>query len=126
MSIHRIAPIPGDGIRREVVPAALAVLEAVGSRHGITFAYDEFDWSCRRYLDEGAMMPSDGLEQVRHHDAIFLGAIGAPGVPDHVSLWGLLIPIRRLPRGAGRAGGSLLGGTATTADFTKALLELLG
>jgi tartrate dehydrogenase/decarboxylase/D-malate dehydrogenase len=95
MSTHRIALIPGDGIGREVVPAALAVLEAVGSRHGITFAYDEFDWSCQRYLDEGAMMPSDGLEQIRRHDAIFLGAVGAPGVPDHVSLWGLLIPIRR-------------------------------
>src|SRR5258708_10211626 len=95
MSTYRIALIPGDGIGREVVPAALTVLEAVGSRHGITFAYDEFDWSCQRYLDEGAMMPSHGLEQIRHHDAIFLGAVGTPGVPDHVSLWGLLIPIRR-------------------------------
>ncbi|MGC4939722.1 tartrate dehydrogenase [Kribbella sp. DT2] len=92
---QRIALIPGDGIGREVVPAALAVLEAVGRRHGIAFSYDEFDWSCERYLAEGAMMPADGLDQIRGHDAIFLGAVGAPGVPDHVSLWGLLIPIRR-------------------------------
>ncbi|GAB2607902.1 tartrate dehydrogenase [Kribbella endophytica] len=95
MTTERIALIPGDGIGREVVPAALAVLEAVGRRHGLTFAYDEFDWSCERYLAEGAMMPADGLDQLRGHDAIFLGAVGAPGVPDHVSLWGLLIPIRR-------------------------------
>ncbi len=95
MTTQRIALVPGDGIGREVVPAALAVLEAVGRRHGITFAYDEFDWSCERYLAEGAMMPADGLDQIRGHDAIFLGAVGAPGVPDHVSLWGLLIPIRR-------------------------------
>jgi tartrate dehydrogenase/decarboxylase/D-malate dehydrogenase len=95
MTTHRIALIPGDGIGREVVPAALAVLDAVGRRHAITFSYDEFDWSCQRYLDQGAMMPADGLDRVRGHDAIFLGAVGAPGVPDHVSLWGLLIPIRR-------------------------------
>jgi tartrate dehydrogenase/decarboxylase/D-malate dehydrogenase len=92
---HRIAVIPGDGIGQEVCPAAREVLDAVGGRHDVTFRYDEFDWSCARYQREGAMMPADGLEQVRRHDAIFLGAVGAPGVPDHVSLWGLLIPIRR-------------------------------
>jgi tartrate dehydrogenase/decarboxylase/D-malate dehydrogenase len=95
MTNHRIALVPGDGIGREVTPAACAVLDAVGARHGISFAYDEFDWSCERYLAEGAMMPADGLDRVRHHDAIFLGAVGQPGVPDHVSLWGLLIPLRR-------------------------------
>jgi tartrate dehydrogenase/decarboxylase / D-malate dehydrogenase len=95
MSTHRIALIPGDGIGREVTPAACAVLDAVGKRHGISFTYDEFDWSCARFLAEGAMMPDDGLDQVRGHDAIFLGAVGQPDVPDHVSLWGLLIPIRR-------------------------------
>jgi len=94
-STHRIAVIPGDGIGQEVCPAAREVLDAVGARHDIAFQYDEFDWSCARYQREGAMMPADGLEQVRQHDAIFLGAVGAPGVPDHVSLWGLLIPIRR-------------------------------
>ena len=92
---QRIALIPGDGIGTEVCPAACAVLDAVGRQHAICFAYDELDWSCARYLAEGAMMPADGLARVRGHDAIFLGAVGAPGVPDHESLWGLLIPIRR-------------------------------
>ncbi|MFC4947972.1 tartrate dehydrogenase [Pseudonocardia sp. GCM10023141] len=95
MTTHRIALIPGDGIGQEVLPAACAVLDAVGKRHAIRFDYDAFDWSCARYLSEGAMMPADGLDQVRGHDAILLGAVGAPGVPDHVSLWGLLIPFRR-------------------------------
>jgi tartrate dehydrogenase/decarboxylase / D-malate dehydrogenase len=92
---HRIATIPGDGIGHEVTPAALEVLDAVGGRHGIEFAATELDWSCERYRREGAMMPADALEQLRGFDAIFLGAVGAPGVPDHISLWGLLIPIRR-------------------------------
>jgi tartrate dehydrogenase/decarboxylase/D-malate dehydrogenase len=95
MTVHRIASIPGDGIGREVTPAAYEVLNAVGRRHDIAFEYDEFDWSCERYLREGTMMPADGLDLLRPYDAIFLGAVGAPGVPDHVSLWGLLIPIRR-------------------------------
>jgi tartrate dehydrogenase/decarboxylase / D-malate dehydrogenase len=93
--IHDIAVIPGDGIGNEVVPAAQRVLEAVGARHRVGFRWQAFDWGCERYLETGAMMPEDGLEQLRGHDAIFLGAVGAPGVPDHVSLWGLLIPIRR-------------------------------
>ena len=95
MMNHRIALIPGDGIGAEVLPAACRVLDAVGGRHGIRFTYDSFDWSCARYLSEGAMMPGDGLDQLRGHDAILLGAVGYPGVADHVSLWGLLIPIRR-------------------------------
>ena len=92
---YRIALIPGDGIGTEVLPPACAVLDVVGRRHGLAFGYDVFDWSCRRYLDEGAMMPADGLDRIRDHDAILLGAVGWTGVPDHVSLWGLLIPIRR-------------------------------
>ena len=95
MTTHRIALIPGDGIGTEVCPAACAVLDAVGRRHAVSFSYDELDWSCARYLAEGAMMPADGLDRVRGHDAVFLGAVGAPGVADHESLWGLLIPIRR-------------------------------
>jgi tartrate dehydrogenase/decarboxylase / D-malate dehydrogenase len=91
----RIAMIPGDGIGAEVVPAARRVLDMVGARYGATFDYDELDWSCERYLREGAMMPEDGLDRIRGHDAIFLGAVGRPDVPDHASLWGLLIPIRR-------------------------------
>ena len=95
MTTHRIACIPGDGIGHEVTPAARAVLEAAGRRHGFDFRWEEYDWSCERYEREGAMMPADGLERLRGYDAILLGAVGAPGVPDHVSLWGLLIPIRR-------------------------------
>ena len=92
---HRIALIPGDGIGREVIAAARTVADAVCERYGIALHYQEFDWSCERYLREGAMMPDDGIEQLRSFDAILLGAVGWPGVPDHVSLWGLLIPIRR-------------------------------
>jgi tartrate dehydrogenase/decarboxylase/D-malate dehydrogenase len=91
----KIAVIPGDGIGREVVPAGIGVLEAAGRRFGLGFAWTEFDWSCELYARTGRMMPDDGLEQLRGFDAIYLGAVGYPGVPDHVSLWGLLIPIRR-------------------------------
>ncbi len=92
---HRIAVIPGDGIGREVVPEGQRVLEAAARRFGFELAWSEFDWSCERFTKTGRMMPEDGLEQLAACDAIFLGAVGAPGVPDHVSLWGLLIPIRR-------------------------------
>ncbi|CAN7181214.1 tartrate dehydrogenase [Mycolicibacterium frederiksbergense] len=95
MSAQRIAVIPGDGIGVEVVDAARAVLDAVCARHGITLEYRMFDWSCQRFEREGTMMPDDGIETLREFDAIFLGAVGWAGVPDHVSLWGLLIPIRR-------------------------------
>jgi tartrate dehydrogenase/decarboxylase / D-malate dehydrogenase len=93
--MSRIAVIPGDGIGSEVIDAARAVLDTVCARHGVTLSYTEFDWSCQRYAREGAMMPTDGIETLREFDAILLGAVGWPGVPDHVSLWGLLIPIRR-------------------------------
>ncbi len=92
---HRIAVIPGDGIGKEVVPEGLRVLEAAGRRFGFDLAMTHFDWSCEAYAKTGRMMPSDGLDQLRGFEAIFLGAVGWPGVPDHVSLWGLLIPIRR-------------------------------
>ncbi|MEV1119453.1 tartrate dehydrogenase [Actinosynnema sp. NPDC049800] len=92
---HRIAVIPGDGIGPEVIGAAREVLDAVSARHGVGLSWVEFDWSCRRYLAEGAMMPADGLDALRGFDAVLLGAVGWPDVPDHVSLWGLLIPIRR-------------------------------
>jgi len=92
---HRIAVIPGDGIGRETVPEGMRVLEAAGRRFGFRLEATEYDWSCDRYAKTGAMMPEDGLEQLQQSDSIFLGAVGWPGVPDHVSLWGLLIPIRR-------------------------------
>ncbi|MFE7330548.1 tartrate dehydrogenase [Streptomyces sp. NPDC057565] len=95
MTNHRIVLIPGDGIGAEVLPPAQQVLDAIGRRHGFGFTYTTYDWSCERYLRDGAMMPEDGLDQLRDKDAILLGAVGYPGVPDHVSLWGLLIPIRR-------------------------------
>jgi tartrate dehydrogenase/decarboxylase/D-malate dehydrogenase len=92
---YRIAVIAGDGIGREVVPEGIRVLEVAGMRFGFSFAWHNFDWSCDTYLATGRMMPADGLDQLRKFDAIFLGAVGHPRVPDHVSLWGLLIPIRR-------------------------------
>ena len=95
MKTYRIATIPGDGIGIEVVPEGIRVLEAAGRKFGIGFAWDEKPWSCAYYPKHGRMMPEDGLAGIRHHDAIFLGAVGFPGVPDHVSLWGLLVPIRR-------------------------------
>jgi tartrate dehydrogenase/decarboxylase / D-malate dehydrogenase len=95
MKTHRIAVIPGDGIGKEVVPEGMRVLEAVGRRRGISFEWEELPWSCETYTRTGRMMPEDGLERIARHDAIFLGAVGFPGVPDHISLWGLLIPIRR-------------------------------
>lgn len=92
---YRIAVIPGDGIGREVVPEAMRVLEAAGRRFHFELDWRHFDWSCQTYLETGQMMPQDGLEQLCSFDAIYLGAVGHPDVPDHVSLWRLLIPIRR-------------------------------
>ena len=92
---YRIAVIPGDGIGREVVPAAQEVLDVVAAAHDLAFTWTEYDWSCERYARTGSMMPDDGIDQLREHEQVFLGAVGFPGVPDHVSLWGLLIPIRR-------------------------------
>ncbi|MBF6396019.1 tartrate dehydrogenase [Nocardia cyriacigeorgica] len=88
---YRIATIPGDGIGVDVTAEAVAVVDAV--LPGVEWT--EFDWSCEQYLRTGAMMPADGVEQLAGFDAILLGAVGFPGVPDHISLWGLLIPLRR-------------------------------
>lgn len=92
---YKIAVIEGDGIGREVVPEGLRVLEAVGRKFDLEFAWTHFDWSCETYTQTGRMMPEGGLDELRQFDSIYLGAVGYPGVPDHVSLWGLLIPIRR-------------------------------
>src|SRR6478752_4542480 len=92
---YRIAVIAGDGIGREVVPEGIAVLEAAARRYGFSLEWREFDWSCETYAKTGRMMPEDGLDQLRPFDSVFLGAVGYPGVPDHVSQWGLLIPLRR-------------------------------
>lgn len=96
MKTYKIAVIPGDGIGREVVPVALDVLESVARKYHFSFSFTEFPWSCEYYLTHGEMMPEDGIEQLKEYDAIFLGAVGDPNlVEDHISLWGLLLKIRR-------------------------------
>ena len=92
---YSIATLPGDGIGREVVPVAVEAVNKLGARYGFRVEWRTFDWGCEKYLQDGQMMPDDALDQIATDDAIFLGAVGAPGVPDHVSLWGMLIPIRR-------------------------------
>ncbi|MDH3688771.1 MAG: tartrate dehydrogenase [Gammaproteobacteria bacterium] len=95
MPSYNIAVIPGDGIGKEVVPEGIRVLEAVGSRFNIQWNWTSFDWSCELYARTGRMMPDNGIDRLKQYDAIYLGAVGFPNVPDHISLWGLLIPIRR-------------------------------
>ncbi|MFJ8260418.1 tartrate dehydrogenase [Rummeliibacillus sp. NPDC094406] len=96
MDHYSLALIPGDGIGVDVVREGKKVLDTICNIHGgISLSYTEFDWSCEYYAKHGSMMPDDGLERLKDFDSIFLGAVGYPGVPDHVSLWGLLLPIRR-------------------------------
>jgi len=95
VTTYRLAVIPGDGIGREVIPEGLKVLHAAGRRFDFTIAPTEFPWGCGYYLEHGTMMPRDGLGTLRAFDAIYLGAVGDPRVPDHVSLWGLLLAIRK-------------------------------
>jgi tartrate dehydrogenase/decarboxylase / D-malate dehydrogenase len=96
MNELRLALIPGDGIGKETVAAGRKVLDAAAEVHGgFRLRCEEYDWSCEYFAKHGRMMPENGLDLLRQHDAIYLGAVGYPGVPDHVSLWGLLIPIRR-------------------------------
>jgi tartrate dehydrogenase/decarboxylase/D-malate dehydrogenase len=95
MKRYDIAVIPGDGIGSEVIPEGIRAVEAAGSRFGFQMKWDFFDWSCEYYRRHGRMMPADGIERLAGYDAIYLGAVGFPGVPDHISLWGLLLPIRR-------------------------------
>ncbi|MCO5108601.1 MAG: tartrate dehydrogenase [Burkholderiaceae bacterium] len=97
MSVHRIAVIPGDGIGKEVVPEGVRVLEAAARKFGIALKFDHFDFaSCDYYAKHGTMMPDDWKERIGGHDAIYYGAVGWPAtVPDHVSLWGSLLLMRR-------------------------------
>ena len=95
MKRFSIAVIPGDGIGTEVIPEGIRVLERVAQLHDLEIDWHHYDWSCETWLRTGRMMPEDGLDQLAAHDAIYLGAVGFPTVPDHESLWGLLIPIRR-------------------------------
>ena len=94
MRRYRVAVIPGDGVGKEVIPAGLEVLEALARREGVfEWTFDCFDWGSDHYRATGLMMPDDGLDQIRNHDAIYFGAVGSPDVPDHVSLWGLRLAI---------------------------------
>lgn len=91
----QIAVIPGDGIGVEVTPEALRVLDRLAEQSDGTlrFSYESFPWGCQYYLEHGVMMAEDGLDRLRNKDAIYFGAVGWPGVPDHVSLWGLRLAI---------------------------------
>ena len=94
MKTFKIAAIPGDGIGSEVISAGVEVLAALASREeGLAFTFDEFDWGGDHYLKHGRMMPEDGREQVRNHDAILFGSAGHPDIPDHITLWGLRLAI---------------------------------
>jgi tartrate dehydrogenase/decarboxylase / D-malate dehydrogenase len=97
MKTYHIAVIEGDGIGKEVVPAAIEVLDAAAKLDGgFQFEWTYFPWGCDYYLEHGVMMPEDGIDILKGYDQVFLGAVGMPElVPDHISLWGLLIKIRR-------------------------------
>jgi tartrate dehydrogenase/decarboxylase/D-malate dehydrogenase len=92
---YKISVVPGDGIGKEVIAESIKVLDVVAAQFGFQFSYKYYDYSCEYFSKHGKMMADDGLERLRDSDSIFLGAVGYPGVPDHISLWGLLIPIRR-------------------------------
>ena len=95
MNTYKIALIPGDGIGPEVVLEAVRVLNRAAELDGsFSFHFTEYPWGCQYYLEHGEMMPEDGIETLKHYDAILLGAVGYPGVPDHISLRDLLLRIR--------------------------------
>lgn len=95
-TVHKIAVIAGDGIGPEVIAEGVKVLKRAAELDGtFEFVFDEFPWGCNYYLETGKMMPDDGMDILAGYDAIFLGAVGMPGVPDHISLWDLLLKIRK-------------------------------
>lgn len=96
MKHYSAAVIAGDGIGPEVMAEGLKTIQALEQMHdGLRFETRSFDWNCEYYLKHGRMMPENGLEILRDFDVILLGAIGAPNVPDHISVWELILPIRR-------------------------------
>ena len=95
MKTFTIAVIPGDGVGTEVVPPAKRVLEAAGKKHGVTFAFQDFDWGAAHFFRWGRMMPAGAIDLLQPCDAVLLGAVGHPDIPDHTTLNGLLLPIRR-------------------------------
>ena len=95
MKVYKIAVIAGDGIGPEVLSEGIKALNKASELDGgFKFEFTHFPWGCDYYLETGKMMPDDGIETLKKFDAIFLGAVGAPGVPDHISLWDLLLKIR--------------------------------
>jgi tartrate dehydrogenase/decarboxylase / D-malate dehydrogenase len=96
MKTFTIAVIAGDGVGPEVVPQGKRILEAVGKRHKVTFAFEDFDWGAEHYFRWGSMMPAGAIDLLQPCDAIYLGAVGHPQIPDHITLNGLLLPIRRV------------------------------
>lgn len=95
MATFRIAVIAGDGVGQEVIPHGKRIMEAAGRQHGAAFEFHDYDWGADYYFRHGRMMPVGALDALRASDAIFLGAVGHPDIPDHVTLNGLLLPIRR-------------------------------
>ena len=88
MRTHRIAAIGGDGIGPEVIAAGLQVLDVCAERDGgFKFDVEHFDWGSDYYKKHGVMMPADGVDKLRKFDAIYFGAVGAPDIPDHITLW---------------------------------------
>jgi tartrate dehydrogenase/decarboxylase/D-malate dehydrogenase len=95
MPTHRIAVIAGDGIGKEVIPAGIAALEKAARAAGVPLEFTDLPWGCDYYTRHGRMMDEDGFERLARFDAIYLGAIGDPKVPDHVAVWDLLLPLRQ-------------------------------
>jgi tartrate dehydrogenase/decarboxylase / D-malate dehydrogenase len=95
MKTFTIAIIAGDGVGTEVIPPGKRVLEAVGKKHNVTFAFEDFDWGAGHFARWGRMMPAGAIDLLQPCDAIYLGAVGHPQIPDHTTLNGLLLPIRR-------------------------------
>jgi len=93
LKTYRIASIPGDGIGKEVIAAGVEILKSLSEKENFRLTFEDFDWSSERYLKTGAYIPDGGLETLKTFDAIFFGAVGSPDVPDHISLWGLRLPI---------------------------------
>jgi tartrate dehydrogenase/decarboxylase/D-malate dehydrogenase len=91
----RIAVIAGDGIGKEVIPPGIAALEAATKGSGMSLSFTDLPWSCDYYVKHGRMMDPDGFERLATFDAIYLGAIGSPAVPDHIAVWDLLLPLRQ-------------------------------